>query len=55
MISVYNCYIISANDTNLSALASDMLLCLRRRGNKKIIPAIKDRNGTIITDATEKS
>jgi hypothetical protein len=26
----------------------------RRKGNRKIIPAIKDHNGTIITDTTEK-
>jgi hypothetical protein len=27
----------------------------RRKGNKEIFPAIKDHNGTIITDATEKN
>jgi hypothetical protein len=26
-----------------------------RKGNSKIIPAIKGRNGTIITDTTEKA
>jgi hypothetical protein len=26
----------------------------RRKGNREIIPAIKDHNGTVITDTTEK-
>jgi len=27
----------------------------RRKGNREIIPATKDHNGTIITDTTEKA
>jgi len=27
----------------------------RRKGNREIIPAIKDQNGTIITDTTQKA
>jgi len=27
----------------------------RQKGNREIIPAIKDHNGTIITDSTEKA
>jgi hypothetical protein len=27
----------------------------RRKGNRENIPAIKDSNGTIITDSTEKA
>jgi len=30
-------------------------VCEKRKENREIIPAIKDHNGTIVTDTTEKA